>query len=508
MRFVHRRSLSLTLVLAIMLTLVAACGAGTATTPTTDNGSGASPAATSVASAGVTASPAASTATEATSPAASTATEAASPAEETKTAPSEPAEASTSASLEAASGKCNIQPLSSPTTINLIGWLSGNQAFVADGAKECSAVPNLTLNAQILDNTSAGEQARLGLSTSSEGKPSPYEIIHASVGRFTEYAGAGWLHPIDDLIEKYRTQYNLDDIPQAFWDAASFEGKHYGVPFMGNAQIFYYRTDLLEKHNIKAPATWDEVIAACKVLKQEPDLDAQFTMTLNAGWAWGLNYIGMYESPGNLLLNEDNTPAFTGAEGLTALNKMLEVINTCTGEAGLTYSTDDSEIGMETGRVAMALMYATRGSYMDDPEKSSFVGKIGFAPAPATVSGGKYSSTADFDFLLMPKHSAVDHDLVFQVILNATDRETLEKGASGALVTRQSVPSTLRFAPATLEAMANAVPDADGNPAWNMASTALGNWLPKAATGLSPQEVLDGAAAEYTQAAKAAGHIK
>jgi ABC-type glycerol-3-phosphate transport system substrate-binding protein len=390
----------------------------------------------------------------------------------------------------------------------LIGWLNGSQAFVADGAKECSEVPNLTLNAQILDNTSAGEQARLGLSTASEGNPSPYEIVHGSVGRFTEYASSGWLYPIDDLIEKYREEYNLDDIPQAFWDAASYEGKHYGVPFMGNAQIFYYRTDLLEKHNIKVPATWDEVIAACEVLKQEPDLEAQFTMTLNAGWAWSLNYLGIYQSPGNKLLNEDNTPAFTSDEGVKALNKMLEIINTCTGEAGLTYSTDDSEIGMETGRVAMSLMYATRGSYMDDPNKSSFVGKVGFAPAPAAVPGGMYGSSADFDFLLMPKHSAVDHDLVFQVILNATDRETLEKGASGALVTRQSVPSTLRFAPATLEAMANAVPDADGNPAWNMASTALGNWLPKAATGMPPQEVLDGAAAEYTQAAKAAGYIK
>lgn len=434
----------------------------------------------------------------------------AAPAAAASIAPTQAAAASstTASSTNPEAALCNIESPASPTTVTLIGWLSGSQAFVADGAKECSSVPNLTVNAQILDNTSAGEQARLALSTMSESSPSSYDIIHGSVGRFTEYAGAGWLYPIDDLIEKYRTQYDLDDIPQSFWDAASYQGKHYGVPFMGNAQIFYYRTDLLDKYNLKVPATWDDVIAACKVLKQEPDLDAQFTMSLNAGWAWSANYIGIYESAGNKLINEDNTPAFAGVEGVNALNKMLEIVNTCGGQVGLTYSTDDSEIGMETGRVAMALMYATRGAYMDDPQKSNFVGKIGFAPAPATVPGGLYSSTADFDFLMMPKYSAVDHDLIFQVILNATDLQTLEKGASTALVTRKAVPSKLRHAPTTLEAMARAVPDAHGNPAFNMASTALGNWLPKAATGMSPQEVLDNAAAEYVKAATAAGYIK
>jgi hypothetical protein len=46
-------------------------------------------------------------------------------------------------------------------------------------------------------------------------------------------------------------------------------------------------------------------------------------------------------------------------------------------------------------------------------------------------------------------------------------------------------------------------------PANSLALTALGNWLPLAATGeLSPKDALDKAAADYIKEAKAQGFIK
>ena len=79
-------------------------------------------------------------------------------------------------------------------------------------------------------------------------------------------------------------------------------------------------------------------------------------------------------------------PIFNGEEGVAALTKMKEVVDGCMGPEGLTYSIDDSEIGMETGTLAFVHIWASRAANMDDPEKSDYVGIIGFAPLAGAQS--------------------------------------------------------------------------------------------------------------------------
>jgi len=46
------------------------------------------------------------------------------------------------------------------------------------------------------------------------------------------------------------------------------QGKSYGVPTSSSPNFTIYRTDLFKKYGIDAPATWDDFIAAGKVLKK------------------------------------------------------------------------------------------------------------------------------------------------------------------------------------------------------------------------------------------------
>ena len=130
------------------------------------------------------------------------------------------------------------------------------------------------------------------------------------------------------------------------------------------------------------------MIDACTVLKNEPSVDLPFTMNLHAGWAWEIEFMHFIRSFGGRYLNDDdNTPIFNSDAGVAALTKMKEVVDGCMGPEGLTYSIDDSEIGMETGTLAFVHIWASRAANMDDPEKSDFVGGIGFAPSPGSQPG-------------------------------------------------------------------------------------------------------------------------
>lgn len=409
----------------------------------------------------------------------------------------------------AAPSGCNVASPDKPVQVDMIGWNFPITQFYAKELEKCNGVKNLRVNTQLLDSGSAKEQARLALS----GKgTSPYEIVHVDDALIVELASQDKLKPLDDLIAKYKAQYALDDIDPSLYKLATYNGKVYGIPIVANTMHYFYRTDLFEKYGLKPPATYDDVIASCAVLKQDKAIEMPFIINLHAGWAWRVEFHNMLKAYGGDWLNADSTPKFNGPEGVKAVEKILEVVKACMGNEGLTWSIDDAEIGLETGRLASANTWASRAANMDDPAKSKFVGKIAFAPAPSAVAGGPHAGPAAADFYVIPAKTDVDTDLIFRVIMEAADLESQTQAAKLGLVTRNAVAKAgtgSRYLKAALETISNGASNYGPNPAVALARTAIENTLPKVATGeMKPQEALDAAAALYVAEAKKQGYIK
>ncbi len=404
---------------------------------------------------------------------------------------------------------CELDAPMEEAEINFMGWAFPITEYFAAELEKCNEVDNLTVNIQLLDSPSAEEQANLALAG---GGDSPWAILHTVPARMVTLSEFDALLPLNDLIEKYREEYNLDDIPQPVWDAATIDGKIYGVPFMSNTMHLFYRPDLFEKHGLEIPTTYDEVIDVCAVLADEPSIDLPFTMNLHAGWAWEIEFMHFSRSFGATYLNDDNSPAFNSDEGVAALAKMKEVVDGCMGAEGLTYSIDDSEIGMETGTLAFVHIWASRAANMDDPDKSDFVGTIGFAPSPApNPDSGLLGGSAWIDAYSITKRSGVDHDLAFRAIMETFDFEGQVGGSAHGAIVRTSVSEAGhggRNMPAFAVSLGQGVGGNSLNPAAALARTALGNWLPLVGSGdLTPEEALESAAEEYTAEATAQGYI-
>ena len=316
--------------------------------------------------------------------------------------------------------------------------------------------------------------------------------------------------PLNDLIDKYEDAYQISDI-LGIADM-TVDGMVYGLPMEQNTRHLFYRPDLLEKHGIEVPETWDDVIDACGVLQAEDSIVIPFTTQLHAGWAWRIEFSDMLLGFGGQPLNDDMTPAFNSDEGVMALEKLIEIVDACMGEEGLTYSIDDSQIGIATGELAMAFTWASRAAAMDDPDFSDYVGGINFAPAPRAVEGAPYAATGGTGAGLgIPANIDDDPDLVFQVILEAMDEETMLRGSNYGVITRQAVAAKAdaRYLPAVFATISGGVEGTPVPAIGAVLNPVLAQWLPQIATGdMSAADLLDAAAEAYTVEATAQGFIE
>ena len=405
---------------------------------------------------------------------------------------------------------CAIQPPAEAVEATYLGWPFALFDEYLTYLDDCTAVSNVTVNVLTMDNASAQEQMSLAFSS---GGDSPYAIIHQSNSSIQRNVWNGWLTPLTDWVEEYREQYDLDDIDPGMWDGATFDGEIYGIPMGANAIMLMYRTDLFEKYDLEVPTTYDEIINACNVLKDEPGIDIPFAFDLSAGWAWEIAFReALVSLGGDYFVEGSNEAAFNSPEGVAALEKMLEVVDACMGEEGLTYNSGAMSAGLGNGSVAFIHTWATSGVALLDPERSDMYEQIGFAPAAAVEPGGTLAGSAWGDFWAIPASYQGDKELVFQLIMEAGRADHQAAAIEFGMVTRTSVLTSDRgqiFSEPALETIANGVGATPRRVATPTLTAVLGNWLPLLATGdMTPAEVLQAAEEEYISEATAAGYLE
>ena len=110
-----------------------------------------------------------------------------------------------------------------------------------------------------------------------------------------------------------------------------------------------------------------------------------------------------------------------------ALEKLVEIVDACMGEEGLTYSIDDSQIGIATGELAMAFTWASRAAAHGRSRllRLRRRHRISRPPLERLRADGLYAATGGTGAGLgIPANIDDDPDLVFQVILEAMDEES------------------------------------------------------------------------------------
>lgn len=133
--------------------------------------------------------------------------------------------------------------------------------------------PNVKVTIETGGNTSEAQAQYLN--TVMTAKDSALDVMILDVIRPAQYAAAGWTVPFNEVLGSDAGGYMKRYLP-AYAEANTVDGKVVALPAFADAMFLYYRKDLLEKHGIQPPQTWDELAAAAKkVTEAEKDPNLQ-----------------------------------------------------------------------------------------------------------------------------------------------------------------------------------------------------------------------------------------
>lgn len=398
-----------------------------------------------------------------------------------------------------ASEECAIPVSDEAVNIDVMGWEFPIITQYAAELKECAAA-NYTFNIQFLDSEEAQNQINLDLET---GTPS-YEMVQGSNQFLVELANKGLLFPLNDLIDKYRDQFGLDNIPQGMWDLVSVDGKIYSIPMVANTQHLFYNEEILTKLGLAVPTTYEQAIAMCPALIKGGY--SGFQMMLSADWAWQIEYDNILGSLGvKPIDNTTGQPNFNSADGIKAAQILVDLVSKCGGKTMGTYSTDDVQNAFQTGEYAIGHLWASRAASMDDAEatKAEVLGKIMFAPA--LTAGTILGAPAYIDGYAIPAKGTVDPEKVFLAMLGATDDESQMAAAKFGGVSRTGIsnPEGPRDGDALNVSTAKGRGADQSHPAAGIYRAEIGKALIKILDGASAADAIAKAEAAYLKEATA-----
>ncbi len=127
------------------------------------------------------------------------------------------------------------------------------------------ATPNVKVEVEVGGATS--EQQQQYLNTVLASRDASLDVVLIDVIRPAQWSAAQWAEPLDSYLGADKDKIMAQYLP-AYREANTVGGKVISLPYFADAQFLYYRKDLLEKHGVQPPRTWDEVKAAAQKVVQ------------------------------------------------------------------------------------------------------------------------------------------------------------------------------------------------------------------------------------------------
>ena len=248
------------------------------------------------------------------------------------------------------------------------------------------ANPGVTIDIETGGATS--ELQRQYLSTVLNAKDNAIDIYMIDIVNPAQYFGAGWLEPLNAYLgepavamKPYLPVYAASNV---------VDGKIAAMPAFADAMFMYYRKDLLAKHGVAEPKTWDELTAAAKkVLAAEGNPNLQGLSIQGAPIEgavctfllpyWGQNK-DFNDAGGKMTLDK--------AAAVKGLNQWLGMVDAGVIKKNVAeVKTPDTVNEFKAGQVLFAINWGFAWDRFKDDKDSTVQGKVGVMPLPAMAGG-------------------------------------------------------------------------------------------------------------------------
>jgi len=327
--------------------------------------------------------------------------------------------------------------------------------------------------------------------------PSLYQLGGVSNGTIQPLLSAGTIRPLDDLVAKYGKDLQPNQLIR-------INGQIMAIATMVNNQHLMYREDIFKSLGLEVPTTYYELLTAADKVAASGQVQYALGGTYKAGWNLAEEFVNMYMGMGGDFF-DGSKPTLNNAMGVRTLEMMRNLTHYMDPEYLVADSTYVQQ-QFQQGKIAMAVLWATRAAAMDDAKESQVVGKVKMAAAPSPVSGALPASTLWWDGVVLAKNMTDQQaDEAFQLLMEGIDREMVTNNNDAAVWLINGYKPGPMAMGAAETAENGALPYPNGIE-MGLMHTALGNNVADFLTGkeTAEQTLLD-IEAEYTTAAKEKG---
>ncbi|MEK9563418.1 MAG: extracellular solute-binding protein [Deltaproteobacteria bacterium] len=327
--------------------------------------------------------------------------------------------------------------------------------------------------------------------------PSLYQLGGVSNGTIQPLLSAGTIRPLDDLVAKYGKDLQPNQLIRV-------NGQIMAIAMSVNNQHLMYREDIFNSLGLEIPTTYYELLTAADKVAASGQVQYALGGTYKAGWNLAEEFVNMYMGMGGDFF-EGSKPSVNNAMGIRTLEMMRNLTHYMDPEYLVADSTYVQQ-QFQQGKIAMAVLWATRAAAMDDAKESQVVGKVKMAAAPSPVSGALPASTLWWDGVVLAKNMTDQQaDEAFQLLMEGIDREMVTNNNDAAVwLINGYTPGPMAMGAAET-AENGALPYPNGVE-MGLMHTALGNNVADFLTGKeTAEQTLMDIEAEYTTAAKEKG---
>lgn len=301
---------------------------------------------------------------------------------------------------------------------------------------EFTELTGIKVNLDILPYPTLQERQGVALAQNSGN----YDVVHVDCVWVGQYAGQGWVVPVEDyIVETNPEVLNLDDyIPSILEELTMWEDVHYGLPFITAVFGLYYRTDIFEKYDLEVPETWEDLREVVRFINENETNVAGITMMGRRGVQLQCTWDGMLWSYGGDWYDKEYNPVINSPEAVASLEYMKSLLPYAV-EGVLSYDYSETAAAFAQGKAAMNLQWENAAPLFTRDD-SKIKGNWNFAlyPGKKQADGSIYRAPTTGGWGLMIPKDSREKEAAWEFIVWATTQEMEKKLAFSGTGSRSS----------------------------------------------------------------------
>jgi multiple sugar transport system substrate-binding protein len=319
---------------------------------------------------------------------------------------------------------------------------------------------------------------------------STYDVIAMDVIWTAEFASAGWIIPLESSL------FPLGDFLRPAVDTAMYNGRLWAVPYYSNAEVLYYRKDILARARKLPPVTWAQLAQQAETVAPRYGLQG-YAGQLAPYEGLTVNFADAIQSAGGSILSPAGTVTVDSPQARQGLDFLVDGLRQgWIAKSSLTDEEESSWDEFESGKLLFLNNWPFIYSQASQPGSANKVyGKVGVAPLPGLAGPGSSSlGGANLAVSAFSKHQATAIAFIQYLTGLSAEREMLtDSGFPPVWTSLYSDPAMDKLFP-YLPVVKQAILAAQPRPSivgYDQASLAISSAVYQALTGKeSPRKAL------------------